>query len=52
VRWAAAEGVPEIVIATVRLLHQRNVDEIVPALGATLWAAKSKQRLFVKRSRD
>jgi hypothetical protein len=34
VRWAAAEGVPETVIAAVRLLHERNVDEIVPALGA------------------
>jgi hypothetical protein len=30
VRWAAAQGVPETVIAAVRLLHERNVDEIVP----------------------
>jgi hypothetical protein len=34
VRWAAAEGVPETVITAVRLLHERNVDAIVPALGA------------------
>ena len=34
VRWAAAEGVSETVIATVLLLHQRRVDEIVPKLSA------------------
>ena len=34
VRWAAAEGVSEDVIAAVLLLHQRSVDEIVPKLSA------------------
>ena len=34
VRWAAAEGVPEDVIAAVLLLHERRVDEIVPSLSA------------------
>ena len=34
VRWAAAEGVSEDVIAAVLLLHQRRVDEIVPKLSA------------------
>jgi hypothetical protein len=34
VRWAAAEGVSEAVIAAVLLLHERSVDEIVPKLGA------------------
>jgi hypothetical protein len=33
-RWAAAEGVSETVIAAVLLLHQKNVDEIAPKLGA------------------
>ena len=32
VRWAAAEGVSETVIAAVLLLHERSVDEIVPKL--------------------
>ena len=31
-RWAAAEGVSETVIAAVLLLHERSVDEIVPKL--------------------
>jgi hypothetical protein len=34
VRWAAAEGVSETVIAAVLLLHERSVDEIVPSLSA------------------
>jgi hypothetical protein len=34
VRWAAAEGVSEDVIAAFLLLHQRRVDEIVPKLSA------------------
>jgi hypothetical protein len=32
VRWAAAEGVSETVIAAVLLLHERSVDEIVTKL--------------------
>jgi hypothetical protein len=35
VRWAAAEGVSEDVIAAVLLLHDRSVDEITPQLSAT-----------------
>ena len=31
-RWAAAEGVPESVIAAICLLHERSVDEIVARL--------------------
>jgi hypothetical protein len=31
-RWAAAEGVPEAVIAAVLLLHERSVDDIVAKL--------------------
>jgi hypothetical protein len=34
VRWAAAEGVSEDVIAAVLLLHERSVDEIAPRLSA------------------
>ena len=34
VRWAAAEGVSETVIAAVLLLHERSVEEIVAKLGA------------------
>jgi hypothetical protein len=34
VRWAAAEGVSEDVIAAVLLLHEHSVDEIVPKLSA------------------
>ena len=33
-RWAAAEGVSETVIAAVLLLHERSVDEIVLKLSA------------------
>jgi hypothetical protein len=33
VRWAAAEGVTEDVIAAVLLLHERSVEEIVPQLS-------------------
>ena len=33
VRWAAAEGVSETVVAAVLLLHERSVDEIVPKLS-------------------
>ena len=33
-RWAAAEGVSEDVIAAVLLLHERSVEEIVPRLSA------------------
>ncbi len=33
-RWAAAEGVSETVIAAVLLLHEHRVDEIVPSLSA------------------
>jgi hypothetical protein len=33
VRWAAAEGVTETVIAAVLMLHERSVDEIVPKLS-------------------
>jgi hypothetical protein len=32
VRWAAAEGVSEDVIAAVLLLHERSVEEIAPQL--------------------
>ena len=32
VRWAAAEGVSETVIAAVLLLHERSVDEIASKL--------------------
>ena len=32
-RWAAAEGVTEDVIAAVLLLHERSVGEIVPKLS-------------------
>jgi hypothetical protein len=35
VRWAAAEGVSQDVIAAVLLLHERSVDEIAPQLTAT-----------------
>ena len=35
VRWAAAEGVTEDVIAAVLLLHDRSVDEVAPQLSAT-----------------
>jgi hypothetical protein len=34
VRWAAAEGVSETVIAAVLMLHERSVDEIAPKLSA------------------
>jgi len=34
VRWAAAEGVSEDVIAAVLLLHEHSVDEIAPKLSA------------------
>jgi hypothetical protein len=30
--WAAAEGVPKVVIAATRLLHERSVDEIASKL--------------------
>jgi hypothetical protein len=30
-RWAAAEGVSETVIAAVLLLHERSVDKIAPS---------------------
>jgi hypothetical protein len=33
VRWAAAEGVSEDVIAAVLLLHERSVEEIIPQLS-------------------
>ena len=33
VRWAAAEGVSQGVIAAVLLLHERSVEEIVPQLS-------------------
>jgi hypothetical protein len=33
VRWAAAEGVSEDVIAAVLLLHERGVEEIAPQLS-------------------
>src|SRR5580704_11120107 len=33
-RWAAAEGVSQDVIAAVLLLHERSVDEIVPELSS------------------
>ena len=32
IRWAAAEGVPEVVIAATRLLHERSADEIASKL--------------------
>ena len=35
VRWAAAEGVSQDVIAATLLLHERSVDEIAPQLSAT-----------------
>jgi hypothetical protein len=34
VRWTAAEGVTEDVIAAVLLLHDHSVDEIAPQLSA------------------
>ena len=34
-RWAAAEGVSETVIAAVLLLHEQNVGEIVPKLSVS-----------------
>ena len=34
VRWAAAEGASETVVAAVLMLHERSVDEIVPKLSA------------------
>jgi hypothetical protein len=34
VRWAAAEGVSEDIIAAVLLLHHSSVDEIAPQLSA------------------
>jgi hypothetical protein len=34
VRWAAAEGVSQDVIAAVLLLHERSVDDIAPQLSA------------------
>jgi hypothetical protein len=34
VRWAAAEGVSETVIAAVLLLHERSVEQIVADLSA------------------
>ena len=34
VRWAAAEGVSETVIAAVLMLHERSVEEIAPKLSA------------------
>jgi hypothetical protein len=34
IRWAAAEGVSQDVIAAVLLLHERSVDEIAPQLSA------------------
>ncbi len=34
VRWAAAEGFSQDVIAAVLLLHERSVDEITPQLSA------------------
>jgi hypothetical protein len=34
VRWAAAEGVSETVIAAVLLLHERSVEQIVAELNA------------------
>jgi hypothetical protein len=35
IRWAAAEGVSQDVIAAVLLLHEHSVDEIAPRLTAT-----------------
>ena len=29
VRWAAAEGVPEVVITPICLLHERSIDEML-----------------------
>ena len=34
VRWAAAEGVSETIIAAVLLLHERSVEQIVAELSA------------------
>jgi CO/xanthine dehydrogenase Mo-binding subunit len=34
IRWAAADGVSETVVATVLLLHEHSVDEIVPGRRA------------------
>jgi hypothetical protein len=34
VRWSAAEGVCETVIAAVLLLHERSVEDIAPQLSA------------------
>jgi hypothetical protein len=45
VRWAAAEGVCEDIIAAVLLLHERSVDEIVPKLRA----AEFEQLIKVRR---
>jgi hypothetical protein len=54
VRWAAAEGVGQDVIAAVLLLHERSLDEIAPQLNAT-WLeqviARGKPRPLVRNSR-
>ena len=54
VRWAAAEGVGQDVIAAVLLLHERSLDEIAPQLNAT-WLeqviARGKPRRLVRNSR-
>ena len=49
VRWAAAEGVSETVIAAVLMLHERSVEEIAPKLSA---AELEKMIKLVGRSPD
>ena len=40
-RWAAAEGMPEMVIAGVLLLHEGSVDEIAAKLVPANWSRSS-----------
>ena len=49
VRWAAAEGVCENVIAAVLLLHERSADEIVPALPRRRTRASDQIRWAISK---
>ena len=44
VRWAAAEGVSETVIAAVLLLHERSVDEIASKLRCSAQSPGTRRR--------
>jgi hypothetical protein len=57
VRWAAAEGVSQDVIAAVLLLHERSVDEIAPQLSAaeleqTIVLVGRSPRLYARGTLD